>query len=137
MKPKFMSSTNSNGKSMVHIKNDNAEIMIGENTDKINQELFDSLQRRLLTGLEQSIQGSNSVLDYVNGLDYKCHSISINRGESYIDSPEWIKSKNDPVNPQKKGNNAVTAALHHESIGKNPQKTARIRPLSINTIGKK
>ena len=43
MKPKFMSSTNSNGKSMVHIKNDNTEIMIGENTDKINQELFDSL----------------------------------------------------------------------------------------------
>ena len=43
MKPKFMSSANSNGKSMVHIKNDNTEIMIGENTDKINQELFDSL----------------------------------------------------------------------------------------------
>ena len=58
------------------------------------------------------------MLDYVNGLDYKCHSISINRGESYIYSPEWIKSKNDPVNPQKKGNNAMTAALNHESIGK-------------------
>ena len=43
MKPKFMSSTNSNGKSMVHIKNDNIEIMIGEKTDKINQELIDLL----------------------------------------------------------------------------------------------
>ena len=77
------------------------------------------------------------MLDYVNGLDYKCHSISINRGESYIDSPEWIKSKNDQVNPQKKGNNAMTAALNHESIEKNPQKTAMISPLSINIIGKK
>ena len=38
-----MSSTNSNEKTMVHIKNDNIEIMIGENTDEINQELFDSL----------------------------------------------------------------------------------------------
>ena len=28
MKPKFMSSTNSNEKPMVHIKNDNIEIMI-------------------------------------------------------------------------------------------------------------
>ena len=43
VKPKFMSSTNSNGKSMVHIKNDNIEIMIDEKTDKINQELIDLL----------------------------------------------------------------------------------------------
>ena len=77
------------------------------------------------------------MLDYFNGLDYKCHSISINRGESYIDSPEWIKSKNDPVNPQKKGNNAMAAALNHGSMEKNPQKTAMVSPLSINIIGKK
>ena len=31
----------------------------------------------------------------------------------------------------------MTAALNHESIEKNPQKTAVISPLSINIIGKK
>ena len=77
------------------------------------------------------------MFDYVDWLHCKCHITTINRGESYIDSPEWIKSKNDPVNPQKKGDNAMAAALNHGSMEKNPQKTAMVSPLSINIIGKK
>ena len=38
------------------------------------------------------MKGSEFVLDYVHLLYYKCHKINLNRGESYIDSPEWIKT---------------------------------------------
>ena len=37
MKPKSMSSTDSNEKRMLHNKNDNTEIMIGKDTDEIIQ----------------------------------------------------------------------------------------------------
>ena len=42
IKPEFMLSTDSNEKHMLHIKSDNVEIMIDNDTDKIIQELFDS-----------------------------------------------------------------------------------------------
>ena len=38
------------------------------------------------------MKGSEFVLDYVHLLYYKCHKINLNRGESYINSPEWIKT---------------------------------------------
>ena len=34
------------------------------------------------------MMGSNFVIDHVDGLHYKLHKISINRGGSCIDSPE-------------------------------------------------
>ena len=33
------------------------------------------------------------VFNYLQLLYYKFHKISLNRGESYIDSLEWIKTK--------------------------------------------
>ena len=42
IKPEFMLSTDSNEKRMLHIKSDNVEIMIDNDTDKIIQELFNS-----------------------------------------------------------------------------------------------
>ena len=47
-----------------------------------------------------------------------------NRGGSYIDSPDWKKASINPIN--KKDNKcfqcALTVALNHEEIGKNPKK---------------
>ena len=37
--------------------------------------------------------GREFVFDYVHLLDYKCHKINPNRGESYIDSPDLVKNK--------------------------------------------
>ena len=82
-----MSSASSN-KNVQCIISDNTEIMIGEDTDKIIQELFDSPLCRYQTGPEQSIKGSNFVFDYVHGLHDKCHKTSTNDDRLYIDSPE-------------------------------------------------
>ena len=41
----------------------------------------------------ESINVSEFVFDYVHLLYYKSHKINPNRGESYIDSPDWIKKQ--------------------------------------------
>ena len=132
MKSKFMSSASSN-KNVQCIISDNTEIMIGEDTDKIIQELFDLPLCRYQTGPEQSIKGTNFMFDYVHWLRDKCHKTSTNGDRLYIDSPEWIKSKKVTINLKNNDNNVfmfyvITATLNHESIGKMPQRIARIRP---------
>ena len=64
---------------------------------------------------------------------YKCHKINPNRGGSYIDSPDWIKNKKATINLiNKKASKcfqyAVTVALNHEEIGKNPERITKIEP---------
>ena len=82
----------------MHSKSDNIEIMINDVTDKIIERLFNSLKNRYQNNL-QSMRGSEFVFDYVQLLYYKCHKINLNRGGSYIDSPDWIKNKKTTVNP--------------------------------------
>ena len=39
------------------------------------------------------MRGSDFVFDFVHLLYYKCHKIVPSCSGSYIDSPDWIKSK--------------------------------------------
>ena len=75
------------------------------------------------------MKGSKFVFDYVHLLYYKCHKMNLNRGESYIDSPDWTKNKRTTINPINKKYSkcfqyAVTVALNHvkddwKKFGKN------------------
>ena len=67
--------------------------MVTDKADEVIEELFESLRNRYQKNLE-SIKGSEFVFDYVHLLYYKCHKINLNRGGSYIDSPDWMKTKN-------------------------------------------
>ena len=40
------------------------------------------------------MKASEFAFDYVHLLYYKCHKTNSNRGGSYIDSPDWIKKRN-------------------------------------------
>ena len=66
------------------------------------------------------MEGSNFVLESVDLLYYSLHRISLDKGGSYIDSPDWIKNKKATINPQNKGNEcfkyAIVVALNHERI---------------------
>ena len=73
---------------LIHLKSDNTEIMMGSETDEIIEELFESLLQRYQERLEESKNGSDLVLDSVDALYYNLNKISLNRGKSYIDSPE-------------------------------------------------
>ena len=58
-------------------KNDNIEIMINDEADRVMKELFDSLKNRYQNDLG-SLKGSEFLFDYVQLLYYKCHKIKSN-----------------------------------------------------------
>ena len=78
------------------------------------------------------MKGSEFVFDGVNALYYDLNKISLNRGRSYIDSPKWLENKKTTIN--RKNNDgkcfqyALTVALNHEQIEKDPQRIAKIKP---------
>ena len=67
--------------------------MNNDQVDEVIKEPFDSLKNRYKNNLE-SMKGS----EFVNLLYHKCHKINPNRGESYKDSPDWIKNKRATIN---------------------------------------
>ena len=81
-------------------KSDNIEIMIGDSTIQIINELFSLFLRRYQICLEESMKGSDFVFDHVNGLHYKSNIISLNHSESYIDSPKQMKNQKVTRNPK-------------------------------------
>ena len=76
--------------------------------------------------LEESLKGSEFIFDSVDALYYDFNKISLNRGGSYIDSPEWLKNKKATIIPKNNDDKcfqyALTAALNYEQIKKNPQR---------------
>ena len=96
----FISSKDTNETRVMHSKTDNIEIRIGNKTHEIMQKVVDSLLQKYQKGLEESIKGCKFVFDSVNLLHYKFHKINLNRGESYIDFPKWLKSKKSAIKPK-------------------------------------
>ena len=132
----FVSSKDNNETRTMHTKSDNIEIMSGTEADDVINELFKSFFKRYQEGLEKKMRGSNFIFERVELLEYHLHKISINRGSSYIDSPNWIKNKKATINPKNKGNEcfkyAVIAALNHQKIRKDPQRISKLRPFINN-----
>ena len=105
---------------MIHLKSDNIEIMMGSETDGIIEEGFESLLQRYQERLEESKKGSDFVFDTVNTLYYNLNKISLSRGGSYIDSPEWPKNKMLTINPKNNDDKCfkyvLNVALNYEKI---------------------
>ena len=63
---------------------------------------------------------------------YDLNKKSLSRGRSFIDSPEWLKNKKATISPKNNDGkcfqHALTAALNHEQIKKNPQGISKIKP---------
>ena len=82
----------SNETRIMYTKSINAEIMIGSDTNEVIEELFKSLLQGYQENLEEKMKGSEFVFDGINSLYYDLNKISLDRGGSHIDSPEWIKN---------------------------------------------
>ena len=121
----FFSSIDSEKIRTMHSKSDKIEIMMGSEANENIENLFDSFLQRFQKGLEESMKGTEFVFDGVNSLYYKLHKISLKRGESYTDSPEWLKNKKATINPKTKDDKcfkyALIVSLNLEQIGKDPQ----------------
>ena len=64
---------------------------------------------------------SGLTLDKIMHLYINVHRLVLTRGSSYIELPEWLKSKKAVINPQNKDDEecfkwAVIGALHREEI---------------------
>ena len=70
-----------------------------DNIIKNLRNLFNSLLFRHQIRLETLIKGSGFICDCVNLLYYKLHKINLNRGGSYINSPDMVKNKKPTINP--------------------------------------
>ena len=117
----FISSKDSDETQTMHTKSNNAEIMVGSETNEIIKDLFESFLQKYQEGLEESMRGSEFVYDSVDVLYYNLNKVSLSRGGSYIDSPKWVKSKRATINPQNKKDDrcfqyALTVALNYEQI---------------------
>ena len=72
-------------------------------------------------------------IDSIMHLDIDFHQLQLTRGSSYIDLPAWIKMKKAIINPKNKEdeecfNWAVIVSLHHEEIGRDPQRISNLEP---------
>ena len=137
----FISSKDSNETRAMHTKSNNVEIMIGSETDEIIENLFETFLQKYQEGLEESMRGSEFVYDSVDVLYYNLNKVSLSRGRPYIDSPKWLKNKKATVNTKnndgKSFQYALIVAFNYEKNLKNPQRISKIKPLLINTIGKR
>ena len=65
--------------------------------------LFKNVLNYFLIGIkninETLMRGSDFIFDCVYLLFYKCNKINFKRGESYVNSPDWIKNKKATINP--------------------------------------
>ena len=128
----FISSKDTDEECVMHSKSNNIEIMVNYKADEVIEEIFQLLLSRNYIGLETSMKGSEFVFNCVRLLYYKRHKINPNWGGSYIDSPNWIKSKKATINPvNKKANTyfryAVTVALNQENIVGQPERMTNVK----------
>ena len=98
----FISSKDSDETRTMQTKSNNAEIMIGSETNEIIKDLFESFFQKHQKELEESMRGSEFVYDSADVLYYNLNTVSLSSGGSYIDSPKWLKNKKATINPQNK-----------------------------------
>ena len=78
----FFSSKDSEETHIMHTNSDNIDIMMGNETDEIIEELFQPLLQKYQEGLEELMKGSELIFDSVDLLYYNLNKISLNRGGS-------------------------------------------------------
>ena len=133
----FVSITDANETREMHTKSDNVEIMSGiETSDAIN-EFFHYFAKRYQEELQTKMKGSSFTFQRIDLLEYHLYKTSLNRGSSYINSPEWIKKKGKTINPKNtKDNNcfqySITAALNYQNIDHHPERISKLKPFISN-----
>ena len=118
---------------VMYTRSFNEEIMEGSDTDEVIKLLFESFLKIYDLILEEKMKGSDFAFDSVNSLYYDFNKMSINRGGSYIDSPQWLKNKRSTINPKNNDDKcfqyAVTMALSLNRIDNHPERISKIKPL--------
>ena len=115
----FISSIDPEETHIYYVWSDKISIMQGHDTDNIIKEMFRSFLHNYQGELKM-IKGSDFVF---NLMDYKLHRVCLNRGGSYIKSPEWLENKKAVINSKNKNDDeclrwSVICALNQNDIMK-------------------
>ena len=96
---------------VMYTRSYNEQIMNGSDTDEVIKLLFESLLQKYEENLQEKMKGSDFEFDGVNFLYYDFKKMSINRGGSYIDSPQWLKNKKSTINSKNNDDKCFQYAL--------------------------
>ena len=118
----FISSIDPEETHIYYVWSDKISIMQGHDTDNIIKEMFRSFLHNYQGELKM-IKGSDFVFESVDLMDYKLHRVCLNRGGSYIKSPEWLENKKATINPKNKNDDeclrwSIISALNYNDIMK-------------------
>ena len=131
----FISSKDAEEECVMHSRSDNINLTSCNDVNEGFDKIFKSLRSRYQLNLDSSMRGSDFTFNSVQLIYYKCHKVNFKRGDSYIDSPDWIKRKKATINPKntdyKCFQYAASLALNSEEIKLNPRKVSNIK-LFIN-----
>ena len=125
----FVSSNDTGEIRTIFVLSDNEEIRLGNETDNIVKRLINSFLDNYQKEEIILKNGSNFVFESVDLLSYHIHKTSLERGYSYIKSPEWILNKRATVNKKNEDKcfeYSIVFALHHQQIGSHPERTSNI-----------
>ena len=119
----------------IYVLRDNIVIRPTDDSNEVTTKLYNSLLHRHQETLENKMEGSSFVFDYINFLNIKFNEVDLIRGASYIKEDKWISNKKATVDPKNdKGEDnycfmyAVTVALDHNEIGAHPERINKILP---------
>ena len=105
---------------------------------KKTSKLFNSLLHKYQETLENKMEGSSFVFDYVNYLDINFQTIDLIRGSSYVKTPLWIWKKKATINPKNDAEHddncfqyAIIKYLHHHELNNHPERISKLK-LFIN-----
>ena len=116
----FISSNDTGEIRTIYVWSDNAEILMGNETNDIIKKLFRSFLNNYQKEEQIMRGGSNFNFESVELLDYHVHKISLKRGKSYIKSLEWLENKKETINPKNGDSNcfqyAITVVLNPQNI---------------------
>ena len=102
-----------------YVKSKNIVYLSLDHSEDILEQLINSLLKYYEDKLLICRTDSSSAYESVEGLSIHFHKIDLNRGSSYMPSPDWLKNKGATINPQNTKDNygfmyTVTIALNHK-----------------------
>ena len=98
---------------------------------------INDLIQRMLAHIKTQVENprmpeSGFSLDKIMNLYINFQRLALTQGDSFIELPEWLKSKKAVMKPQNKDEGyfkwAVIAALHHEENKKDHDRVSRLWP---------
>ena len=115
------------------VRSDNTVPLYTDDTTESVENLIKSLGEHYEEQILVSKKGSNFRCCNIDSLNIYIHEVQLNRGGSYIETPNWVKAKKTTINPKNTTDDycfahSVVIALYHKQIGKNPQRRENLKP---------